>query len=115
MLKSGEKAQRKEPDSSTKIKGTVKNVPKYKSVSPAKKSDNMSASNGFKKPQPPPNTNIDNSRVTPVGNNEKEQQEDSESGLEPEKVIDIIKEQFFKEMQRVEVRNKPIFYKIERD
>lgn len=91
--KGSDKSKRK--DSATKSQG--KSVPKYKSVSPTKK--NGSQSNSATKPKPPFIVPVEGSKDNP----DEEEKENNDSNLDPEKVIEIIKEQFDREIQRVEV------------
>ncbi len=83
-------------ESSAKLKSSGKSVPKYKSISPNKKPTSAQEETR-KKAQGQSGTKSSNQVK------EKENQEYIESNLEPEKVIEIIRNQFFQEIERVEV------------
>lgn len=95
--KGSDKSKRK--DSASKSQG--KSMSKYKSVSPTKK--NGSQVNSATKPKPPFINNVDNLKDKSSSNQDEEEKENNDSNLEPEKVIEIIREQFDREIQRVEV------------
>ena len=77
-----------EDPGSAKLKPNPKNPAKFKSLSPTKKNEISKSSS--KDPK--------SASLAP-----SDQKSDDDNNLEPEKVITIIKDQFYKEIQRVEV------------
>jgi len=98
--KSQSQFRRKGAEEVTRSKPQGKSVPKYKSTSPNKKSEFPSTSEIKHKLQ---GQNQNNPKSAMLGNQTRDFRENETSNLEPEKVIQIIQEQYYEEIQRVEV------------
>ncbi len=80
-----------DPAAANKAKPNPKNPAKFKSLSPTKKNEDPKNKNSSKDPK--------SASLAPSD----KKSDDDDNNLEPEKVITIIKDQFYKEIQRVEV------------
>ena len=105
--KSQSQFRRKGAEEATKSKSHGKSVPKYKSASPHKKNETQSLTETKHKVQ---GQNSGNTKNALLGNQTKDFKENEVSNLEPEKVIQIIQEQFFEEIARVEVVFLSLFF-----